>query len=364
MTTSSTDTSTACRIRAPKNDPLASGVPLVRRSTPESRWTVIATAMLLKQTVIARAGWAAVPNPRLGQLAVAERCGWSLGDDVSGHDHRDAVGEELRFVHVVGGEQHGHAERRQVLDHFPRLVTGRGVKAGRRLVEEQQFWIADEGNRDVQPALLAAGELEDAEVALLFEAHQIDHFIHWPRMRIKGGVHRDRLAHGQIPINARGVQHDPDAALQLRPLTAGIHSEYADVAVVAGPVALENLDRGGLARTVRAQQREHLAVADRQVDTPDNRRARVGLHQAVNVNRQPARHRVSGCRTQGYNVGGRPGHKDRLVAFVPSNSVAFDTVSRLDFKNFTFAFRLTGVHWFDDDFVSWFCAHGHLRPRL
>jgi hypothetical protein len=52
MTTSSADTSTACSIRAPKNDALGRGVPLTRLSTPESRWNVTATATLLKQTVI------------------------------------------------------------------------------------------------------------------------------------------------------------------------------------------------------------------------------------------------------------------------------------------------------------------------
>ena len=52
ITTSSTETSSACTTRAPRNDPLGSGVPLVRLSTPASRWKVIAIAMLLKQAVI------------------------------------------------------------------------------------------------------------------------------------------------------------------------------------------------------------------------------------------------------------------------------------------------------------------------
>ena len=64
--------------------------------------------------------------------------------------------------------------------------------------------------------------------------------------------------------------------------------DCADLAVVAGPVALENLDRGGLARPVRPEQREDLAVPDRQVDAPDNLCALVGLHQTANIHRKRA----------------------------------------------------------------------------
>ena len=52
MTTSRAETSTACSIRAPKNVARGSGVPSIRLSTSESRWNVIATATLLKQTVM------------------------------------------------------------------------------------------------------------------------------------------------------------------------------------------------------------------------------------------------------------------------------------------------------------------------
>ena len=117
----------------------------------------------------------------------------------------------------------------------------------------------------------------------------MDHLIHRPRPGVEGGVHGDRLAHGEVPVDAGGLQHDPDAALQPGPLTAGIHTKNADLTAVPGPVALENLDRGGLARPVRAEQREHLAYADRQVDPPDSLDARVGLHQATDIQRERAR---------------------------------------------------------------------------
>ena len=42
----------------------------------------------------------------------AERLGGALGDDQSVGDHGDAVGQVLRLVHVVGGQQHGLARAR------------------------------------------------------------------------------------------------------------------------------------------------------------------------------------------------------------------------------------------------------------
>ena len=80
------------------------------------------------------------------------------GDDLAAGDDRDPVGEALRLVHVVGGEEDGLAEVAQAGDHLPGLAPRRGVEAGRRLVEEEQLGVADQRQADVEPALLAAGE--------------------------------------------------------------------------------------------------------------------------------------------------------------------------------------------------------------
>ncbi len=270
----------------------------------------------------------AVADSGLGQMPPGERGGRAFRDDPAGHDHRDPVGEKLRLVHEVRGEQHGHTERRQVPDHLPCLVPRRGVEAGGRLVEEQQFWIADQRDRDVQPPLLAAGELVHADCALLFEADEADHIVDRPGTGIEGRIHGDRLAHREIPVDARRLQHDPCAGLQSRPLTAGIAPEHADLAVVAGAVALENLDGCRLARTIRAEQREDLADADREVDALDSLRPGVGLHQTVNVHRQRAR--LAGC--DGAGVGGRQSPASRAAGAPPSERSASGTEHEMQVK--------------------------------
>ena len=61
-------------------------------------------------------------------------------------DDRDAVGQVLRLVHVVRGEEDRLAQRLQAADHLPGAAPRRRVEAGRRLVQEQQVGVAREAD--------------------------------------------------------------------------------------------------------------------------------------------------------------------------------------------------------------------------
>ena len=121
-------------------------------------------------------------------LAVADVGGRAGGDDPAAGDHGDAVGELLGLLHVVGGEEDRLAEVAQARDHAPCLAAGRRVEAGGRLVEEEQLGVADQRDRDVEAALLAAGELAGALVRLLAEADVLDRLVDRPRRAVVPGV--------------------------------------------------------------------------------------------------------------------------------------------------------------------------------
>ena len=89
-------------------------------------------------------------------VAAAERLRRALGDDPPCGDDRDAVGQALGLLHVVGGQEDGLAELAQTVDDLPGGAARRRVEARCRLVEEDQLGIADQRERDVQPAALAA----------------------------------------------------------------------------------------------------------------------------------------------------------------------------------------------------------------
>ena len=133
---------------------------------------------------------------------------------MAGGDHRHAVGQELRLVHVVGREQHGLPQLGQALHHLPGLPAGRGIEAGGRLVEEEQLGVADEGHPDVEAPLLAAREGRDAGVAFRPEADEVDDLPRRPGVGVEARVHGERLGDGQVPVDPGRLQHDADARLQ------------------------------------------------------------------------------------------------------------------------------------------------------
>ena len=206
----------------------------------------------------------------------------------------------------MGGEQHRLTQRSQVLDNVPGLVPRRRVEAGGRFVQEEHFRVACQGDRHVQTALLAARELDHADVALGCEADELDHLIHGPGMGVVAGVHDNRLGHGQILFHSRRLQDNPDLLLQEPGLLAGIQPEHPHLATVAVPVALQDLNGAGLAGTVGPEHREDLTAGDLQVNTPDRPHVPVGLGQCGHLD---------DCRL----VIGRSCHHVSLARSLPPN---------------------------------------------
>jgi hypothetical protein len=77
---------------------------------------------------------------------------------------------------------------------------------------------------------------------------------------------RDRLAHLDVAVHAGALQHDPHPIAQLAGALLGVVAEDRDDPARAAAIALEDLDGRGLARAVGAEQPEHLARRDLEVD--------------------------------------------------------------------------------------------------
>ena len=76
----------------------------------------------------------------------------SFGDDPALVEHRDPVGQLVRLVEVLGGEQDGDAGRGELADDLPHGEAAARVQAGGGLVEEDHPGLADEGHRQVEPS--------------------------------------------------------------------------------------------------------------------------------------------------------------------------------------------------------------------
>ena len=83
--------------------------------------------------------------------------GGALGDDPAAVEHRDAVGEPVGLLEVLGREEDRRARSGERADDVPQLLPAAGVEPGRRLVEEQHRRRHDEAERQVEPTAHAAG---------------------------------------------------------------------------------------------------------------------------------------------------------------------------------------------------------------
>jgi hypothetical protein len=170
-------------------------------------------------------------------VAAAERGRRPLGHDATGGHYGDPVGERLRLVHVVSGEQYRRAGVAQVANVLPRASAGARVESGRRLVEEQQARVADHAERQAQPPLLATRQVLDELPLLAGQPDQLDDLVHVARSEVVAGVARDGLAHGEVRLDRDILQHQADPLAQ-QPggcALARIQAEHLDPARVTAP---------------------------------------------------------------------------------------------------------------------------------
>src|SRR5438128_4768057 len=85
--------------------------------------------------------------------------GRARGDEAPVVDHGDAVGHAIRFVHVMGGEEHGDALAGPEVAHVgPHLIAALRIEAERRLVEKQYLRRVQQPTGDLETAFHATGE--------------------------------------------------------------------------------------------------------------------------------------------------------------------------------------------------------------
>ena len=124
---------------------------------------------------------------RVGLVAATEPGRDVAGDDATAGDHRDAVGQHLGLVEVVGREHDRGALVLQAGDEAPELAACLGVETGGRLVQEEQLRAADDAECDVEASALPAGEVAAAGLALLGEADPLDDLVGVAGPRVVAG---------------------------------------------------------------------------------------------------------------------------------------------------------------------------------
>src|SRR5438067_1294705 len=175
-----------------------------------------------------------------------------LCDEIAIHDG-DLIAQELRLLHVVGRQDDGLAARLDRLHQLPEIASRLRIESGGRLIEEQHRRIVDERDREQQPLLLAAGELAGVAPRELLQGAQADELIDLEPVGVEPPEQRDRLAHGEKVLQRGPLEENAGVLAKARA------ERLAAVAYLAGgrrQDPLHDLDGGGLAGAVRAEQAE------------------------------------------------------------------------------------------------------------
>jgi hypothetical protein len=132
------------------------------------------------------------------------------------------------------------------------------------LVEHEQLGVAHERDRKAGPLRLTSGELLGPPLRELVDPRQVEHLVDAERVGIERGHHGDELANREVADQGAGLEHRSDRARVDR--RGRFHPEQRDRAVVGLGQAEQHVDRGGLAGSVRPEQRDGLAPSDRHID--------------------------------------------------------------------------------------------------
>ena len=202
----------------------------------------------------------------------------TLGDDAPAVQEDDAVGERVRLLQVVGGEENGAAAGGARTDLRPERAPRLDVEPHGRLVEKEQVGIAAQSEGEEHPLALAARELAEQPVLQPLQAGGGEHLAPRQGVRVVAGDEVDVLLDLQRLGHLRDLEHGahPHAGRGIVRRAA----EQAGRACGRPDEAEQELHRRGLARAVGAEHGHHLPRAHREVDAGQGGDAAVFLDRA------------------------------------------------------------------------------------
>ena len=181
----------------------------------------------------------------------------ALADEFAFVDDDDAAGEGVGFFEVVGGEEDGFAVGGQGADLGPEGAAGFYVEADGGLVEEDEVGVAGEGEGEEDTLFLAAGELTKEAVFEAFEVGEADEFARGEGAGVVAAEEVDVLADAEGFWGAADLEHD--AGAEAVGAEARVLAEDVGLAVGGGAEAEEELDGGGFAGAVGAEEGDYFA---------------------------------------------------------------------------------------------------------
>lgn len=134
--------------------------------------------------------------------------------------------------------------------------------------------------------LLAPGELLETDTPLLGQADQLQELLGGVGVGVEAAIQADEFGDGQRQVQLGMLELDPEDLAELHAIALRIQAQDADATTVGLAQPGDHLDRGGLARTVGAENAEHLAHLDPQAHVVHGDLVAVALVETFNMNRR------------------------------------------------------------------------------
>ena len=172
----------------------------------------------------------------------------TFDDHATAVDDGQPVREPVRFVEVVGREQHSRPLVGEPFDLRPHLSPGLRVEPGRRFVEEEHLRAVNQSDRDIQAPGHPAGVGPDQPVGGVSEAEPVEEFAgagsRGPAAQsLDAGGEQQVLAAGGHRIAACLLRDQADLVAHLPGVADDIDAGHAGVARVRPRQSGQNLDR-------------------------------------------------------------------------------------------------------------------------
>src|SRR5262245_2594903 len=212
-------------------------------------------------------------------------------DDPAAVDDGDMPAQALGLLQVMGREDDRGAALVDLAQEAPHAAADLDVDARGRLVEDQELRLVHERARDHQSPLHAAGQGARDVVTLVPELQLAQVLLGArdglpARNAVEPGLVRDDREHLLELVEVDLLRHEADAGLGAVHLPVDVVAEHGDRAARFLDQGHDDADRGGLARTVRPEQREEVALGDVEVDAAQRLHAvREGLGHAADRER-------------------------------------------------------------------------------
>ena len=176
------------------------------------------------------------------------------GQQFAATDHHEVVGEHAEFADEVARHEHGAAAASEVGEVEPQPTDAVGIESVRRLVEQQDLRVSEQGAGEGQALAHAEGEPAGALVGGRLETDLDQHLVHPGRRdRAHGGHGPEVVSSSVAGVHAAGVENGADQAGGV-PEVVVADAVVADLAMVGVGEPDHHPHRGRLAGSVRADE--------------------------------------------------------------------------------------------------------------